>query len=93
MKNLGIRENKNKLKWSLVSFSALKPMVEVLMFGANKYDAHNWKKGLKWTEILESMQRHIISFMEGEDNDKESKLYHVGHILCNAMFLSYVFIL
>jgi len=28
--------------------------------------------------------------MEGEDNDPESKLSHVGHILCNAMFLSYM---
>lgn len=32
------------------------------------------------------------SFLEGENNDKESKLAHVGHILCNAMFLSYMFL-
>ena len=51
---------------------------------------NNWKKGLKYTETCESLQRHLNSFIEGEDNDKESKLSHVGHILCNAMFLSYM---
>lgn len=88
----GTRENEGKLKWSLVSWSALAPMVRVLMFGAEKYSSFNWTKGLKYTEILESMQRHMNSFMEGEDDDKESKLSHVGHIMCNAMFLSYMFL-
>ena len=32
------------------------------------------------------------AFIGGEDNDGESKLSHVGHILCNAMFLSYMFL-
>lgn len=65
-------------------------MVRVLMFGAKKYDDHNWKKGLKYSEVCESLQRHMNAFVEGEDNDPESKLSHVGHILCNAMFLSYM---
>lgn len=88
----GDRFNEGKLKWSLVSWKALEPMVKVLMFGATKYDDHNWKKGLKYTEIVESLQRHLNSFIEGEDNDKESKISHIGHILCNAMFLSYMFL-
>lgn len=88
----GIRENKNKLKWSLVSMKALEPMVEVLMFGAKKYDPWNWAKGLKYTETCESLQRHLNSFLQNEDYDQESKLSHVGHILCNAMFLSYMFL-
>ena len=88
--DIGSRFNEGKLKWSLVSWSALAPMVRVLMFGAEKYDNHNWKKGLKYTEICESLQRHLNSFLEGEDDDKESKISHIGHILCNAMFLSYM---
>ena len=86
----GDRFNTGKLKWSLVSWRALAPMVRVLMFGAEKYDDHNWKKGLKYTEVCESLQRHLNSFIEGEDDDPESKLSHVGHVLCNAMFLSYM---
>jgi hypothetical protein len=92
IENIGTRDNKGKLRWSLVSFKALEPMVQVLMFGAQKYSSWNWSKGLKYTEICDSLQRHLNAFLEGEDNDKESKLYHVGHILCNAMFLSYMFL-
>ena len=89
---LGKRYNEGKLKWSLVSWKALEPMVQVLMFGAKKYDSWNWSKGVKYTETCESLQRHMNAFIQGEDNDPESKLSHVGHILCNAMFLSYMFL-
>ena len=92
MSTNGERENEGKLKWSLVSWKALEPMVRVLMFGAEKYDDHNWKKGLKYTETVESLQRHLNSFIEGIDKDEESKIDHVGHILCNAMFLSYMYL-
>ena len=90
MSEVGDRHNSGKLQWSLVSWKALAPMVQVLMFGAKKYSAWNWTKGLKYTEICESLLRHTHAFMEGEDDDPESKLTHVGHILCNAMFLSYM---
>lgn len=52
--------------------------------------ANNWKNGLKWTECAESLQRHLISFLEGQDDDEESKLSHIGHIMCNAMFLGWM---
>lgn len=86
----GERLNEGKLKWSLVPQSALHPMVRVLEFGANKYSEHNWKKGLPVVEICESLKRHLDAFMEGEDLDPESGLSHVGHIQCNAMFLSWM---
>lgn len=88
--DLGTRYNSGKPKWSLVPQSALLPMVEVLEFGAKKYAAFNWQKGLKVTEICESLKRHLDSFMEGEDIDPESLLSHIGHIQCNSLFLSWM---
>lgn len=88
--NKAQRHNSDKLRWSLVDFDALEPMVRVLEFGARKYSDHNWKKGLKTTEICESLLRHLTAYLGGEDNDPESGLPHTGHILCNAMFLSYM---
>lgn len=87
---LATRYNEGKIRWQLVSWIALKPMVLVLMFGATKYAPHNWKKGLSYSSIAESLQRHLYAFMDGENDDPESKLSHLGHILCNAMFLSYM---
>ncbi len=85
----GLRYNDGKLKWSYVNFEALEPMVRVLMFGAQKYEPFNWMKGLDKKEVLESMQRHLAKLMDGENNDPESNLHHIGHIMCNAMFYSY----
>lgn len=84
------RNNKDKLKWSLVDFNSFEDMVKALEYGAKKYDMHNWKKGLLITEVADSMLRHLFSFLEGEDNDKESGISHIGHIQANAMFLSYM---
>ena len=79
MEEQGTRDNEGKLKWSLVPFKALAPMVRVLEFEANKYSPFNWMKGLKYTEICESLLRHTHAFLDGEDNDPESKLSHLGH--------------
>ena len=84
------RHNEGKLQWSLVDFDALAPMVQVLEFGAEKYSANNWKKGLPIEKICESLARHLFAVMtKKEYYDPESGLPHVGHILCNAMFLSH----
>lgn len=84
-----LRYNENKLKWSLVHWESLKPMVRVLEFGSKKYSPGNWKKGLDRNEILESMMRHLIALMDGEEVDPESGEHHVGHILCNGMFYNF----
>lgn len=87
---IGDRKNNGKPKWSLVPQSLLLPMVEVLEFGAKKYEPFNWKKGLSINEIGESLKRHLDAFMEGENNDLESGLSHIGHIQCNALFLTWM---
>jgi hypothetical protein len=84
------RYNNDKLVWSLADFDSLDEMIMVLQYGANKYAPNNWKKGLPYTETCDSLFRHMKYFLNGEDIDSESKLPHTGHILCNAMFLNYM---
>lgn len=86
----GLRYNDGKPRWSLVDFDSLEDMVRVLEYGAEKYYDDNWKKGLETREVVESMMRHIFAYLRGEDTDPESGLSHTGHIMCNAMFLSYM---
>lgn len=87
---LGDRYNQGKIQWGLVPQKSLIPMVRVLEFGARKYSPWNWAKGLPTVEICESLKRHLDAFLAGEDNDPESGLSHIGHIQCNALFLSYM---
>jgi hypothetical protein len=88
---LAIRHNASKLRWTLVDFDSLEGMVKVLEFGAIKYSVDNWKKGLPVKSIIDSLLRHTVSYLNGEDIDPESQLPHVDHIMCNAMFLSYMY--
>jgi hypothetical protein len=86
--HLGIRHDNGKHDWSLVPMQHLEGMVRVLEFGKKKYAAHNWRKGLHYSRITNSLQRHLNAFNAGEDIDKESGLRHIDHILCNALFLA-----
>jgi len=88
-KEEAMRFNNSKLQWSLVDYKSLEPMVRVLEFGAKKYAPDNWKKGLDTLKICESLLRHIYAFMDGEDIDPESGESHIGHMMCNTLFLSY----
>lgn len=83
------RYNEGKLKWSLVHYKSLEPMIRVLMFGKGKYGLDNWKIGLDPKETLESMQRHLAAIMDGEEVDIESGIDHVGHLMCNCMMYIY----
>lgn len=87
--NIGLRYNKGKPKWGLVHWESLRPMVEVLQFGANKYAPGNWMKPMDKREILESLARHLFALLDGEEYDKESGIHHIGHIQCNALFYAY----
>ena len=88
---LADRFNDGKLEWTLLDYGTLEGLVKVLTFGKIKYGRDNWKKGLKYLSIADSMLRHLFAFLRGEDLDPESGLPHTDHILCNAKFLAYMF--
>lgn len=92
----GLRYNEGKAEMSMVleARAALEGVSRVLTHGRKKYTRGNWRKGLKQTEIVDSLARHMAAFMSGETYDtgpKGSGLPHVDHILCNALFLSEMF--
>ena len=46
-----------------------------------KYEPRNWEKGLQWSLVYNSMQRHISLFMTGERYDEETGSHH---LICAA---------
>ena len=83
------RHNQGKPKISMISSEFLLELTKVLEYGAKKYSRDNWKKGLPYTEVIDSLTRHLLAFKDGEDIDDESKCLHLGHIAANTMFLTY----
>jgi hypothetical protein len=67
--------------------TALESVVQVLSFGAAKYEAYNWRKGFKWTRLFSACNRHIFAWLKGEDLDPESGLPHLAHAICCLIFL------
>ena len=84
------RHNEGKPKFSILDEmpSALEGVVRVLEDGAKVYGRRNYQKGLPLSEVYDSMRRHQLAWLNGEDLDKKSGLPHVDHILANALFLA-----
>lgn len=59
----------------------------VFQYGAKKYAAWNWAKGMAWSIPLGCAARHLNCMIHGEVNDPESGLPHAGHVSCNIMML------
>jgi len=49
--------------------------------------ADNWRNGMPWTEVLNSLERHLLEIKKGYDYDEESTLLHIDHLLTNAAFI------
>lgn len=64
---------------------------EQFHFGAKKYAAWNWSKGMNWSVPIACIKRHCIKILEGEEIDQESGVHHYGAIGCNlTMLMHYV---
>jgi len=60
----------------------------VFEYGARKYATWNWVKGMKWSVPIGCIGRHALKVLSnGEINDDESGLPHIGHIMCNLVML------
>lgn len=88
MKGTGKRFNTGKPKMGLSTPFAMLEMAKVLTNGAHKYGDHNWQKGMKWSTVTDSLERHLAAFKAGKDFDEESGALHMAHVMCNAMFLT-----
>lgn len=81
-------DGKPQLSYILEFANAIKSAAAVFVFGAIKYARGNWKKGMPREEVIDSLLRHLTAYQNGELNDPESGLPHVGHIMANALFLA-----
>lgn len=87
IREIGRKDDAGKLPIGLWSRYAIEDVAAILDYGAHKYAAHNWRKGIEWQRTIDAALRHLIAFNSGEDYDPESGLPHIAHAACNLMFL------
>lgn len=83
----GTKHDQGKPRMDLLPKELLEEVAKVLTFGAEKYDAHNWRGGMDWSRLIGACQRHLIAWNDGEDTDEESGLSHLAHAGCCIAFL------
>ena len=82
--------SKNRLE--LIEPKFIEGIGKILTFGAEKYEANNWKLGSSEEDISRykgALLRHTMSYIDGEKIDPDSGNSHLYHIGCNLMFLDY----
>ncbi|WP_427501360.1 dATP/dGTP diphosphohydrolase domain-containing protein [Methylomonas sp. MED-D] len=84
----GKKFDAGKPDYTLVPWSGVTKVVEVLMFGASKYSAGGWQfvpDGER--RYLAAALRHLSAYADGEQCDQESGLSHLAHAACCLLFL------
>jgi hypothetical protein len=83
----GTKHDTEKNMLSLVPPELMAAVGKILTFGAIKYDAHNWRKGIAYSRVVSALLRHLFAYLGGEFADKETGLSHLWHVACNLAFL------
>lgn len=83
---LGRKYDKGKLLWDLFPFDVAEGVVDILTYGAEKYDPNNWQN-VETYRYISALFRHLVAWLKGEEDDQESGKHHLDHALCNLMFI------
>lgn len=87
----GAKEDGGKPPISLVPSELIEGAARAFDFGAKKYNAHNWRKGIPTSKLYDALQRHLLAWNEGENVADDSKLDHLDHAAaCLAMLMQTV---
>ena len=84
-----IKYDNGKLQYSLIPPIALEELAKTLTYGANKYEANNWKNVDDKSRYVDALYRHLEAWRSGKSVDYESGLSHLSHALTNIAFLIY----
>jgi hypothetical protein len=87
MDDQAMKESENKARWDLLPFEAMRSVVQVYEVGAQKYDDHNWRKGIKFSTYIAAIFRHLIKFVLGEDRDGKSGCHHLAAVVFYCLAL------
>lgn len=93
----GRKDDQTKDRMDLLPPELVFAVARVLTFGAEKYGARNWEKGMRWSRPFAALMRHMWawwggrgptshSFLFGE-LDTETKMSHLWHAGCCIAFL------
>jgi hypothetical protein len=90
IRNQEAKADAGKLMLELIPPEAFEALGRVLTYGAQKYGINKWQTiDDAKARYQGALLRHYVAYQkEPHGRDKESKLLHIEHLFCNAMFLT-----
>lgn len=85
----GTKHDQEKNRLELIPAEFVEATAYVLTWGARKYQAWNWKRGIVYSRCFGALLRHLYAWWRGEDKDPETGYSHLWHASCELMFLIY----
>lgn len=85
----GKKFDSDKAPLHMIPEEALIGMAYGFKYGADKYGTFNYREGLSITRLTDSLRRHTLALLRGQDIDPESGLPHSWLILANSAMLDY----
>ena len=83
MKSGAMKDLDSKPRMDLIPSEIIEGLAEVFTYGAQKYDDHNWRKGLNHGIHYSAAMRHMANYWKGIDLDEESGIHHLKHAMVN----------
>lgn len=89
----GVKFDDGKTRDDLLPPELEEAVAAILAFGAKKYAARNWEKGMAWSRPYGAARRHLRNwfarrdFGKGPGNDRDSGYSDLWHAACNIAFL------
>lgn len=88
MSESGVKYDTGKPRFSLLPWSAVRAVVDVLEYGARKYSVDNWKRVPDARQrYVDAALRHMTALADGERRDGESGLHHAAHAATCLLFI------
>lgn len=87
--DVGVKFDSGKPDPSLIPPEVIEELAKVLSFGAKKYAPRNWEKGINFSRVFASLNRHIWTWWDPTKPsvDPETGLSHLSHAACCIAFL------
>lgn len=86
----GTKHDQGKPRISLIPKDAIWGMGAALAYGEKKYGTNNFRNGIAFSRLADAAQRHLTAWMEGENQDPESKLSHLDHAMASLAMLKFM---
>lgn len=77
----------SKIRYDLIPNFGLEEVHKVFTDKLNKYQKNQWIQGLKWSDVLNSLEYHLMEFKKGSDYNREG-LLNIAEVAMNALILA-----